>query len=262
MKTRFLPVLLFLHALLAAPARADEILVSGASSLTEAFNEIGQAFTKANPQTRVRFNFAASGALQQQILQGAPVDVFASAAGKEMDALASAKRIETATRVNFASNRLALIAPAGSSLRGWTALATPAIHRVAISNPDSVPSGRYARETLQKRGLWSAVERKAVLGENVRQTLTYVAGGDVEAGIVFVTDARIEGRRVRIVETATPGRDHAPIVYPAAVVRDAPNAAAARRFVRFLLGSTARKILARHGFLPGGGMASPPARKG
>ena len=235
----------------------SEILVSAAASLTEAFGEIGRAFTRENPSVRVRYNFASSGALLQQIRQGAPVDVFASAAAREMDALARAGHIETNMRIIFAGNRLALIAPArsplrGSPLRGWADLATPAVRRIAISNPDSVPSGRYARETLQKRGLWSAVLPKAVLGENVRQTLTYVAGGDVDAGIVFATDARTEGRRVRIVATATPGRDHAPIIYPAAVVRGAPNPPAARRFVRFLRGAAAQRVLARHGFLPAG----------
>ena len=251
MRTKWFLTLLLLPVLLATPARADEILVSAASSLTEAFNEIGLAFTKANPKTVVRFNFAASGVLQQQILQGAPADVFASAAPKEMDALAKENRIETNTRIVFASNRLALIVPAGSRLRGWSDLGAPAVRRVAISNPDSVPSGRYARETLEKRGLWSLVEPKAVLGENVRQTLTYVASGDADAGVVFVTDARVEAKRVRVIALAVPGRDHAPITYPGAVVRGAPNAEAARRFVRFLRGAVARGILARHGFLPG-----------
>jgi molybdate transport system substrate-binding protein len=242
--------LLALALLAPVPAHADEVLVSAASSLTESMTEIGAAFTKANPRTVVRFNFASSGALEQQILQGAPVDVFASAAHKEMDALQRAGRIDATTRIDFTSNRLVLITPVGGHLRGWDDLNSPAVRRIAISNPDSVPSGMYAKETLTRRGLWSAVQPKAVFGENVRQTLAYVSGGNVDAGIVFASDARIVGGRVRVVAEAVPGRDHAPIVYPAAVVRDAPNPPGARAFVAFLRSPSAQAILARHGFTP------------
>lgn len=242
-------------------ARADEILVSAAASLTDAFTEIGAAFSKATPHTTVRFNFAASGALKQQIEQGAPVDVFASASPKEIDELQAKGRIETATRTDFAGNRLSLIAPLRSKIRQWNDLRLPAVRRVALSNPASVPSGRYAQETLTKRGLWRAVQPKAVFGENVRQTLTYVASGDVDAGIVFATDARVEAKRVRVVQEAISGKDHTPIVYPAAVVADAPNAPKARLFVAFLKSRTALSILKRFGFAPSGTAAVKPVSK-
>lgn len=226
----------------------SEILVSAASSLTEAFQAIGTAFTRAERnRVVVRFNFASSGTLLQQIRQGAPVDVFASASPQEMDALEKERRLEPGTRADFASNRLVLIVPAkGASIKTWADLATAA-RRVAVSNPDSVPSGRYARETLTRRGLWSAVRTRAVRGENVRQTLAYVAAGDADAGIVFATDARVE-KRVRVVAVAVPGKDHAPIRYPVAVVRGAADAAAAKRFAAFLRGPAARDTLKRFGF--------------
>jgi molybdate transport system substrate-binding protein len=231
------------------PAAADEVVVSAAASLTDAFTAIGKAFTAAHPGTTVRLNFGASGALLRQIEQGAPVDVFASASPKEMDTLQHEGKVEAGTRATFAGNRLALVAPAkGGGPAAWESLATTGVKRVALSDPDSVPSGRYAKETLTRRGLWAAVAKKAVYGENVRQTLTYVAGGDVDAGIVFATDARIAAKRVRVVATAVPGKDHAPITYPAAVVAGAPNAPAARRFVQFLRGKEARTVLARCGF--------------
>jgi molybdate transport system substrate-binding protein len=235
----------------------QEILVSAAASLTDAFEPIGAAFAKNNRGTTVRFNFAASGPLSQQILAGAPVDVFASASPREMDALAKAGKIEEATRVDFAGNRLVLIAPARArgGVKGWADLGSPAVRHVALSNPDSVPSGRYAVETLTRRGLWAAVRAKAVLGENVRQTLAYVAGGDADAGLVFATDARAEPRRARVVAVALPGTDHAPIRYPTAVIRDSGKAPVARRFVAFLRGRAAQQILARHGFAPA---AVPP----
>ena len=249
MKRTFVLLILFFAAVSTSHARADEILVSAAASLTDAFNDIGRAYSAANPKTIVRFNFGASGALQQQILQGAPVDVFASASPKEMDALQRANRIEPATRADFAANRLVLIAPPNSRLKSWDDLRTAFVHRIALSNPDSVPSGRYAQDTLTKRGLWNVVQPKAVFGENVRQTLTYVTGGNVDAGIVFATDQRSEAKRVRVVDTAIPGKDHAPIVYPAAVIVGAPNAIAARKFADFLRAPTAQAVFARYGFL-------------
>jgi molybdate transport system substrate-binding protein len=229
-------------------ARSDELLVSAAASLTDALTEIGKAYTKVHPETSVRFNFGASGALEQQIRQGAPVDVFVSASPKEMDALQQANRIETATRRNICGNRLVLIAPFRSSLRTWEDLRKATVRRVALSNPVSVPSGRYAQETLTRRGLWNAVQPKTVLGENVRQTLTYVMTGDVEAGLVFATDARVGGDKIKIIGQADPQRDHTPIMYPAAVVVGAPNAAFARNFVRFLQSPAAQSTLTRYGF--------------
>ena len=231
-------------------ARADELLVSAASSLTEALNDVGAAYTRLHPNTVVRFNFAASGALQQQILQGAPVDVFCPASPKEMDALQKVGYVEAGTRIEFAGNRLVLIAPVRGRLHGWNDLSSPAVRRVALSDPASVPSGRYAQETLTKRGLWEAVKAKAVFGQNVRQTLTYVAHGDADAGIVFKTDALHDAGKVRVAGEAIPGKDHILIVYPAAVVSHAPNRPAAQSFVLFLQSAAARKILTRYGFSP------------
>ena len=249
MRRTLLLIILFHAVISPMHAYADEILVSAAASLTDALNEIGKAYTGANPRTIVRFNFGASGALQQQIMQGAPVDVFASASPKEMDALQRENRIAPATRADFAANRLVLITPPNSTLKGWDDLRSASVRRIAISNPDSVPSGRYARETLTRRGLWNIVQPKAIFGENVRQTLTYVSGGNVDAGIVFATDQQAEARRVRVVEAAIPGQDHSPIVYPAAVLANAANPAAARKFVVFLRNAAAQTILTRYGFL-------------
>lgn len=236
-------------------ARAnDTILVAAAASLTDAFGEIGRAFTRTSGgQVVVRFSFGASGALAQQIAQGAPVDVFASAGEKEITTLARSGRIEPATRAAFAGNRLALIASTRMFTEvdkppSWYDLTTSYVRRVALGNPDTVPAGRYARQLLERKGYWPAVRAKVIFAENVRQALTYVASGDVDAGIVFVTDAKSAGRRVRVLATSLPGRDHDPIVYPAAVVAGSENAASARRFVAFLRGATAQAILRRYGF--------------
>lgn len=255
MKMRLSALLGALLLLTAGSVRADEILVSAASSLTDALNEAGAAYTRHHPRTTVRFNFAASGVLQQQIVQGAPTDVFCSAAPKEMDELQRTGHIESSTRFDFAGNRLVLIAPNGGRVHNWNDLANPRTRRVALSDPASVPSGRYAQETLTKRGLWDITRLKAIFGTNVRQTLTYVANGDAEAGIVFKTDAMHDADKVRIVAEATQGKDHEPIVYPAAVVAGAPNRSAAASFVQFLKSGEAKKILARYGFMP------PPGKR-
>jgi len=236
----------------------EEILVAAAASLTEAFQAIGRAFARANPPLKVRFNFGASGALARQITQGAPIDVFASAGELEMSALAKAGRIQAATRIVFAGNRLALIVPRQqeAGIARWRDLASPALAgRVALSNPETVPSGRYARQLLERQGIWNVVRAKAVFAQNVRQTLTYVSSGDVDAGIVFVTDVRVAKGRVRVLVTSLAPRDHEPILYPAAVVTDAPNANVARRFVAFLQSAPAQAILRGQGFL------AAPARR-
>jgi molybdate transport system substrate-binding protein len=228
-----------------------ELLVSAAASLTLACEQIGQVFTQQQKnQVVVRFNFAASGVLKQQILAGAPVDVFVSAAPDEMDDLQAAKRIDVATRTSVARNRLVLIVPAASrlSIGDWRDLLRPEVKRISFANPEAVPAGRYGRETLTRRRLWVPLQPKLIFGENVRQALTYVAGNNVDAGIVFATDARSEAKRVRVAAVAIPGTDHAPIIYPAAMVAGTSHPEPARRFLRFLKSREAQAILRRFGF--------------
>ena len=152
-------------------------------------------------------------------------------------------------RRDFASNRLVLIAPtADKRLKGWSDLAAPNIRHLAVSDSASVPSGRYARETLTKRGLWNRLQPRLLFGENVRQTLAYVAAGDADAGIVFRTDALRE-KRVRLVAEAIPNRDHTPIHYPVSVVAGTQNETPARRFIAFLATPQARCLLSDFGFM-------------
>ncbi len=224
-----------------------DLLVGAASSLTEVLTEAGKAFEKANPGTRVRFSFSASGVLLQQARQGAPMDIFVSASPKELDTLEKERKLVPGSRKNVAGNSLVLIAPKSSRLKDWKELAGSGVTRVAISNPEFVPSGRYAKETLTKRGLWNAVVPKAVFGQNVRQTLAYVGGGDVAAGMVFATDARLE-KRVRVVAVAVSGKDHSPITYSAAALGNTKQSILAQRFLAFLSSPAGRSIFTRFGF--------------
>ena len=232
---------------LAAPAAAGDITVSAAASLTDAFNEIKGVFAKENPGANVTFNFAASGALLSQMAQGAPVDVFASADQKTMDQAVEKKLIDTATRVNFVQNALVMAVPADNpaKLKDLTALTTPAVKRVAVGNPDSVPVGRYTKAALSKTGLWDAISGKLVLAESVRQVLDYLTRGEVDAGFVYATDAKQGGDKVKtVVEVPV----ETPVTYPIAVLEGSQDKKDAAAFVAFVTGSKGQAILAKYGF--------------
>jgi molybdate transport system substrate-binding protein len=229
-------------------AGAAEITVSAAASLKEAFTEMGRAFESANPAHKVLFNFAASGQLLQQIAQGAPVDVFASADEETMDKAARQGLVNSASRTSFARNQLVVVVPAVSSLpyARLTDLARPEVKRIAIGNPESVPAGRYAKEVLETARLWADLQPKIVNAQNVRQVLDYVARDEVDAGFVYATDAALAVNRVRVVERPATA---VTILYPIAVVSGAANAELAAAFVRFVRGESGQRILAGFGFL-------------
>lgn len=228
-------------------AAAQQITVSAAASLTDAFKELGPKFEAAKPGATLRFNFAASGVLLQQIAQGAPVDVFASADQDTMNRGAEQKLIDPASRRDFAANSLVLVEPAREAvgLKALQDLAAPGVRRIAVGKPATVPVGRYTRQVLEGAGLWGALEPKFVQADSVRQVLDYVSRGEVEAGFVYRTDAAVAGDRVRI---AFAPAGHTPVTYPVAVVAGSRQQALAGEFVRFLATPDAQAVLARHGF--------------
>ena len=177
---------LTLLLLLSAPASAQELTLSVAISMKEAVEELGGLFTKAHPRVTLRHNFGASGDLQKQIEAGAPVDVFVSAAARQMDELEAKHLIVATTRRTFARNVLIVVAPLDSriDLSRPPALLDPKVTRIAIGNPKTVPVGLYTEESLRALGLWERVHPKLVFAENVRQVLDYVSRGEVDAGFV------------------------------------------------------------------------------
>lgn len=246
----FLITIVLLATMKQASAQSSgTILVSAAASLKEALTEIGASYTKSRPSTMVRFNFASSGTLQQQIERGAPVDVFISAADKQMNALAAKNLIIHSTRQTLVRNELVLVVPrtARVPIRSFSDLGSPSVRRIAIGAPASVPAGQYAEQMLRKLGLWSRVQPKAVQGKDVREVLTQVALGNVDAGLVYRTDAATTPQ-VRIVKAA-PKDSHQRINYPMAVVTSTRNSAAARSFLSFLQSARAKAILKRRGFI-------------
>ena len=231
-----------------AAASADqELIVSAAASLTNAFGEIGKKFESANPGTKVVFNFGASGALLQQIDKGAPVDVFASADQKTMDQAAAKGLIISGTRKDFVSNELVLIVPHGAKtpVKTLPDLNASGIGKIALGNPESVPAGRYAQEVLTYEGLWDELRPKFIFGESVRQVLDYVSRGEVDAGFVFATDAAVAKDHVSVALEAT---KHEPITYPISIVGSTKNKDLAKRFVDFVLSKEGQEILSTYGF--------------
>lgn len=223
----------------------QEIMVSAAASMTNAFTQIGKDFEGANPGVKVLFNFGASGALLQQIVQGAPVDVFASADLETMDK-ARQKGLVAATSINnFAENKLVLITPKGSAVKGLKELGGESVRRIAVGKSETVPAGHYTKEALEKNGMWDGLEPKFIYAENVRQVLDYVARGEVDAGFVYATDAAVATDKVKVVSEVG---GHKPIVYPMAVVSSAKNPALAGRFIKYVLSGKGQAILAKYGF--------------
>ena len=236
-------------ALLGASAltHAAEITVSAAASLTNAFKDMGQAYEKQYPDAKVRFNFAASGPLLQQIAKGAPVDVFASADQETMDRAEKEGLVKAADRKDFVRNRLVLIVPMDAKTvpAQLSDLAHSGFARVAIANPASVPVGRYAQTALEAAKLWPALQAKAVGTLNVRQSLDYVARGEVDAGFVYATDAAIMKDKVKVafeVPLATA------ILYPIAKTAASRNAADATAFINYLATPAAQAIVGKYGF--------------
>ncbi|MET0321579.1 MAG: molybdate ABC transporter substrate-binding protein [Duganella sp.] len=228
-------------------AAAADITVSAAASLTNAFKEIGAAYEKDHPGDKVLFNFAASDPLVQQIGKGAPVDVFASADQDAMDKADGLKLLAPGSRKNFVSNTLVLITPASSKLaiRGAGDLQQAAVTRVTLGNPASVPVGRYTRNALAQAKLWTAIEPKAIYGTSVRQSLDYVARGEVDAGFVYATDAAVMKDKVHVVATIA---TTTPVTYPIALIAKGPQVEAGGKFVDYVMAPAAQAILAKFGF--------------
>ena len=225
-----------------------EIIVSAAASLRDAFLEIGAIYEK---QTGVKpnFNFAASGVLQQQIETGAPVDVFASAAQQQMEALQKKGLLLDETRKDFTGNSLVLIVPAKSKLniKSFLDLADAKVERIAIGNPKTVPAGQYAQDSLTALKLWDKLQQRFIPAENVRQVLDYVSRDEVDAGLVYASDAAISEGKISVVAEAPDGT-HEPIIYPIAVIKDSTNKDDAVKFIDLTQGKTGKDILAKYGF--------------
>jgi molybdate transport system substrate-binding protein len=239
----------FFLALAGGPAAAD-VKVFAAASLTDVLQAIAKDY-EAKAGARVSFNFAGSNVLARQIEQGAPADIFFSADEVQMQNVEKAGLVDDATRCDLLSNTLVVIAPKDSTLSNFQAadLARPDIKRIALADPRTVPAGVYSKAYLQKLGLWSKVEGKVVPTANVRAALAAVESANVEAGMVYRTDAAMSAS-VRVI-FSVPRSDGPKIAYPVALLKASAGDAEAKKFLAYLESPAARAVFAHYGFLTG-----------
>jgi molybdate transport system substrate-binding protein len=224
-----------------------ELTISAAASLKDAMEVIQSTYQEEHPEVTLKFNLGGSGSLQQQISQGAPVDLFFSAAEDKFDILVEDDSIAKEDRVDLLGNSLVLVVPKENQLiKGFEDLAKAEIDKISIGTPETVPAGKYAKESLEKTDLWKDVESKVVYAKDVRQVLSYVETGNVAAGIVYKTDALVSNK-VNIVATADPGT-HTPIIYPMGIIKDSKNYEEAKDFYSYLQNNNALKVFEEYGF--------------
>lgn len=216
-----------------------EITVSAASSLSDAFKDLGTEFQKNHPEVKINFNFVGSGILQKQIEQGAPVDIFASASQLEIDSLDGMGLIDKSTRKNFTRNKLVIIAPTSLTIEELIN-----VDKIAMGDPKTVPVGRYAQAFLENVGVYELLKPKLILAANVRQVLDYVERGEVDAGFVYFSDTLKNNMSFSPIDDSL----YSPIVYPIAVVKSSQQSAISRQFIEYTMSNEGQTILLKYGF--------------
>jgi molybdate transport system substrate-binding protein len=240
--------LAFLLAIFTLPVCAADVTVFAAASLTDSLKAIAVTY-QAESGDKIIFNLGASSTLARQIEAGAPADIFFSADEAQMDGLAKKSLIDPATRKSILGNSLVVVVPNDSTLKIKSAgdLTNADVKQIAFADPKAVPAGVYAKAWLTQQQLWPAIEPKVVPTENVRAALAAVESGNVEAGVVYKTDAGIS-KKVKIAYEV-PATDAPFISYPMALVKDSPQPDAAKKFLDYLSSKEAGQIFKRYGFL-------------
>jgi molybdate transport system substrate-binding protein len=229
----------------------QELTVSAAISLKDVLDKVAQLYRSDWPDTVIHFNLGASGTLQRQIEQGAPVDIFISASEDQMNSLESKGLLLPGTRRDLVKNAVVLIVPKGKTgIASFQDLARPEVKVIAIGEPQTVPAGKYAQEVLTHFHLYEQLKPKFVLGNDVRQVLTYVSTGNADAGIVYATDA-MTTQEVSVAATAAED-SHSPVIYPVAILKSSKQVDASKRFLDFLARTKAQGIFEKYGFEPAG----------
>ena len=225
-----------------------ELLVSAAASLTDVMGELADAYKGIEPEVDLTFTFGSSGALQAQIEEGDPVDVFMSAAQKQMEALKSGDLMLDNTIKTLLVNKVVLITPKDSDLgiSSFDDLKDGNVKKIAIGDPGNVPVGQYSEEIFQNLDLKDKVQSKLILGNDVRAVLTWVENGEVDCGIVYATDA-FTTDKVNIV-TEAPEGSHKEVTYPVGVVKDSKHPDESKAFLDFLSTEKAVSIFEKYGF--------------
>ena len=229
-------------------AEKVELHVAAAASLTDVMKELVAGYEKEHPDVRIVCNFGSSGALQQAIQNGGETDLFFSAAQKQMDALEKDGLLAAGTRRDLLQNEVVLVVPkeGGRDITAFPQVTGADIKHIALGEPKGVPVGQYSEEVFTKLGILDAVKAKAVYGSDVRQVLSWVETGEAECGVVYATDAAVSDK-VRVAAKAS-ADTHKPIIYPAAVLKDAKHMEAAKEFLAFAASDANKKVFEKYGF--------------
>ncbi|WP_445253391.1 molybdate ABC transporter substrate-binding protein [Paenibacillus sp. FSL P2-0121] len=230
-----------------AATKKTEIIVSAAASLQDSLDKIALLYEKKHPDIDLVFNYAASGTLQKQIEQGAPADLFFSAGDKQMNALVEGGLISD--HKVLLKNQLVVVVPSDSKVKltTITQLTDKAFKKVAVGQPESVPAGQYAQQSLTAKKVWDPLQSKLVFAKDVRQVLSYVETGNADAGFVYKTDA-LTSKKTKIALTVGP-HVHKAINYPAGIVKSSKNQKAAKELYSYLQSKEANDIFVSYGFL-------------
>lgn len=231
-----------------AAAETVELTVSAAASMTDALKEIQEDYKTKNPNITLNFNFGASGALQQQIEQGAPADLFLSAAAKNMEALVDKQLIDANQQKNVLSNELVAVVSADGQVpvASFADLSKSELKNIAIGIPESVPAGSYAKEALTKTNFWDSLQPKIVQGKDVRQVLQYVETGNADVGFVYKTDA-LTSDKVKVAFAVDPAT-YTPVEYPIGIVKATKHRKEAEDFYTYLQTQEALDVFVKYGF--------------
>lgn len=224
------------------------LTISAAASLTDVTKDIAKKYKEKEPNVKLNFSYGSSGALQTQIEEGAEVDIFMSAAQKQMDALSKKNLVNKNSRVELLENKLVLIVPKDSktSIKSFEDLAKSSVKKVALGEPKSVPVGQYSEGVFQKLGILDKMKKKANYGSDVRQVLTWVESGEVDCGVVYMTDAKISDKVTVVCEAPEKAAD--PVIYPVAVLKDSKYKDESQKFVDYLKTDEILKLFESYGF--------------
>lgn len=224
-----------------------ELMVSAAASLTDCMNELKAAYIAEHSNITITYNFASSGSLQQQIEQGAPCDIFFSAGKKQMKALQDKNLLVADSVKDVLENRVVLITSKNSKkIESFKDLTNAEFKKIAVGEPKTVPVGQYTTQIFEDMKLTEALSAKLVYAKDVREVLSWVETENVQAGIVYETDAKISDK-VQICVVA-PADSHDKVVYPIGIIKESKQADAAKQFVHYLLSANAKKIFTKYGF--------------
>ncbi len=225
-----------------------ELTVLAAASLTDATTKLAERYNKVAPNVTLTFSYGSSGALQTQIEEGAPADLFLSAATKQMNALDEEGLLLKDTRVDLLWNKIVLIVPVSSSLglTSFEEVAGDMVKTIALGEPEGVPVGQYAEQVFTNLGILDAVKAKTNYGSDVKQVLTWVESGEADCGVVYATDAKISPKVTIVCEA--PEGSHEDIIYPAAVIGSSASPEEAKAFLNYLSTQEAASVFEEYGF--------------